>query len=307
MNIDANIVEIYYFVDDFVKEYSKIIKNACISSNDGKKHRNKPSKLSMAEVITIMITFHLGGFRNLKHYYEFYVKKHLSKYFPKTVSYNRFVELQQSVLFVMTLFLKIAKLGKDTGIAFVDSTPLRICKNKRIPNSIRNTKTFTNIAARGKSTMGYFYGFKLHLIINEMGEILNFVITPGNVDDRTPLKNLKFVDCLKGKLFADKGYVSQELLELLFLNDIQLVTGMKRNMKNTVMNLTDKILLRKRSVIETVNGDLKTICQVEHSRHRSFTNFLTNVISALIAYSFLPKKPHINYDIDTECKQLVLF
>lgn len=140
-------------------------------------------KLSMAEVITILITFHLGGFRNLKHYYEFYVKKHLSKYFPKTVSYNRFVELQQSVLFVMTLFLKIAKLGKDTGIAFVDSTPLRICKNKRIPNSIRNTKTFTNIAARGKSTMGYFYGFKLHLIINEMGEILNFVITPGNVDE----------------------------------------------------------------------------------------------------------------------------
>ena len=135
-------------------------------------------KLSMAEVITILITFHLGGFRNLKHYYEFYVKKHLSKYFPKTVSYNRFVELQQSVLFVMTLFLKIAKLGKDTGIAFVDSTPLRICKNKRIPNSIRNTKTFTNIAARGKSTMGYFYGFKLHLIINEMGEILNFVIIP---------------------------------------------------------------------------------------------------------------------------------
>ena len=144
--------------------------------------------------------------------------------------------------------------------------------------------------------MGYFFGFKLHLIINDKGEILNFVITPGNVDDREPLKNERFVDAIKGKLYADKGYVSKDLTNILFMDGIHLITSIRKNMKNCLMELKDKILLRKRSVIETVNDELKNICQIEHSRHRSFSNFITNIVAGLLAYSFFPKKPSIKYE-----------
>ena len=143
--------------------------------------------------------------------------------------------------------------------------------------------------------MGWFYGFKLHIIINDQGEILNFTITQASTDDREPLKQERFLDKIFGKLFADKGYIGKELTKILFVDGVQLITNMRNNMKNSLMSLSDKILLRKRSVIETVNDELKNICQIEHSRHRSFGNFLTNLISGLIAYSFLPKKPAIKF------------
>jgi len=268
-----------------------------------KKRRNKPCNLSDSEVITIMIMFHLGGYRNLKNFYLFYVQKHLKSEFPKTVSYNRFVELQQKALFPMVIFLKMMRLGSCTGISFIDSTPIRVCHNKRIFNH----KVFDGIATRGKSTMGYFFGFKLHIVVSDTGEILEFVITPGNVDDRSPIKDGNFLNNIFGKLFADKGYIGQKLFEQLFIDGIQLITGLKRNMKNSLMTITDKILLRKRSIIETINDELKNICQVEHSRHRSFSNFLSNLISGLIAYSFLPKKPRIKYDVEPNNGQLALF
>lgn len=239
----------------------------------------------------------------MKHFYTQYVQVHLTSEFPETVSYNRFVELQQKALLPMVIFLKMMRLGSCTGISIVDSTPLRVCNNKRIFNH----KVFDGIAQRGKSTMGYFFGFKLHLVVNEKGEILNFVITPGNVDDREPLKDSNFLNRIFGKLFADKGYIGQKLFEQLFVDGIHLITGLKRNMKNCLMSISDKIMLRKRSIIETINDELKNICQVEHSRHRSFGNFLTNLISGLLAYSFLPKKPSIKYDLEPTFGQLALF
>ena len=140
-----------------------------------------------------------------------------------------------------------------------------------------------------------FYGFKLHSIINDKGEILTFTITQASKDDRTPLKQELFLDKIFGKLFADKGYLRKDLAKLLFIDGIQMITHIKNNMKNSLMTLSDKILLRKRSVIETVNDELKNICLVEHSRHRSFGNFLSNMIAGLIAYSFLPKKSQIKF------------
>ena len=200
------------------------------------------------------------------------------------------------------MFLKLSRLGQSTGISFIDSTPIRVCRNKRIFNH----KVFDGIAQRGKSTMGYFFGFKLHIIINDKGEIIEFVITPGNVDDREPLKDASFIKKIYGKLFADKGYVSKPLFEELFFNGIQLITGIRNNMKNQLMNMSDKIMLRKRSVIETVNYELKNICQVEHSRHWGIANFMANMISGLIAYSFLPKKPSIKYERKESNGQLSL-
>jgi hypothetical protein len=303
MFIESKLVDIFFFTDEFCKEFNKSLEGTQLKADNSKKSRNKPCCLSDSEVITILIAFHLGGYRNLKHFYTQYVQVHLTKDFPHTVSYNRFVELQQKALLPMVIFLKIARLGSCTGISIVDSTPLRVCNNKRIFNH----KVFDGIAQRGKSTMGYFFGFKLHLVVNEKGEILNFVITPGNVDDREPLQNTNFLDKIFGKLFADKGYIGKKLFEQLFVDGIILITGLKRNMKNCLMSMNDKILLRKRSIIETINDELKNICQIEHSRHRSFGNFLTNLVSGLLAYSFLPKKPSIKYDVEPTFGQLALF
>jgi hypothetical protein len=291
------ITEIFYITDEFCTEFQKSIQGHLL----GKTAKRKPI-MTHSEIITILIIFHGMQHKNLKHFYLHYVQKHLTHLFPNTVSYNRFVELSQQVVLPMTLFLKMQCLGDCTGITYVDSTPIRVCKNKRI----KQNKVFKEIATVGKSTMGWFYGFKLHLIVNEKGDILNFIITQGNVDDRKPLNDAKFLEKIKGKLYADKGYISAKLTQLLFVDGVQLITGIRDKMKNCLLELKDKILLRKRSIIETINDELKNICQVEHSRHRSFQNFIANLISGLIAYSFFPKKPAIKFDVENT-NQLAIY
>ena len=192
----------------------------------------------------------------------------------------------------LVLFMKTRCLGTCTGISFIDSTPLRVCKNKRI----RSNKVFKGIAATGKSTMGWFHGFKLHLIVNDKGEILDFLLSQGHVDDRAPLKDGNILGRIFGNLYADKGYISKDLSSMLFSQGLHLVTGIRNNMENVLMSMRDKILLRKRSVIETINDQLKNIGHAEHSRHRSFGNFITNLVASLIAYSFQEKKPAIKFE-----------
>lgn len=258
--------------------------------------------LSKAEVMVIMILFHGSGYRCLKHFYLEHVTNHLRHLFPKLVSYNRFVELEKEVAIPLALFIKKVLLGKCTGISFVDSTPLRVCKNQRI----HIHRTFKGIAQRGKCSMGWFFGFKLHLICNEKGEVLNFMITPGDVDDRKPLEYKAFVEFLYGKLVGDKGYIGKELFQRLFVDGIQLITKLKSNMKGALMSMSDRLLTRKRAIIETVNDELKNIAQVEHSRHRSFDNFMVNLLGALAAYCFFPKKPYISCERAWD-NQLALF
>lgn len=291
------ITDIFCVIDEFCQNFKANTENFILGNKP-----KRPPRMSESEVICILTLFHLGGFRCLKHFYLFYVQRHMQEEFPSTVSYNRFVELSQSVVMPMTIFLKTCCLGSCTGISFVDSTPIRVCNNKRI----KRNKVFKGIAQVGKSTMGWFYGFKLHIVINDKGEILNFAITQANVDDREPLKNEGFLKAVFGKLFADKGYISEKLANILFVNDIHLITSIRNNMKNSLMTMSDKILLRKRSVIETVNDELKNMCQVEHSRHRSFTNFIANTIAGLIAYAFLPKKPAIKYQTNNS-RQITAF
>lgn len=297
MIIYSKITEIFCIVDEFCKEFDQLVDKHLLGNPS-----KRPSTMSKSEVITITILFQLSGFRTFKHFYIYYLQKHMRNDFPNTVSYNRFTELMQQSLMPMTLFLKTCCLGDSTGISFVDSTPIRVCKPKRI----KNNKVFKGIATTGKSTMGWFHGFKLHIVINDKGEILNFTITQANVDDRTPLKKKSFLNKIYGKLYADKGYIGKDLLQILFTDGLHLITHIKNNMKNSLMTMSDKILLRKRSVIETVNDELKNICQIEHSRHRSFTNFLSNIVAGLIAYSFLPKKPSIK-DQTVKTNQLAFY
>ena len=215
------------------------------------------------------------------------MRQHLQAEFPGLVSYKRFVELMPLVLPGLRAYLW-SKLGPVTGISFVDSTPIPVCHNRRI----QRHKVFDGLAERGKTSMGWFFGFKLHLVVNDQGEIVTFHLTPGNVDDRKPVP--KLTAKLFGKLFADKGYLSQKLFEDLFNRGLQLVTPIRKNMKNRLMPLMDKLLLRKRSIIETVNDQLKNISQIAHTRHRSVDNFLVNLIAGLIAYAHQPKKPSLN-------------
>jgi hypothetical protein len=304
MNIQhAKLDEIFYIIDEFCKEFNKTTNSSALPQNTYKAKRNKPSKLSTSELITILMLFHAGSYRNLKHFYLFYVCQHMQSDFPKQVSYNRFVELQQKALLPLALFVKTVCLAKCTGISFIDSTKIAVCNNKRI----RRNKVFKGIAETGKSTMGWFHGFKLHLIVNDKGELVNFVITQGNVDDREPIKNDRFLENVHGKLFADKGYIGKGLFDMLFINGIQLITKLKKNMKGALMSYADAIMIRKRSIIETINDELKNICQIEHSRHRSFTNFITNLLSGLVAYSFFPKKPSIKVEFEENSLQLTIF
>lgn len=272
---------------------------------DKKRHYHRKSTMSKAEIMVIMILFHDSGYRCLKHFYIEKVCRHMRHLFPKVVSYNRwssesrsqtcldyaesrqrktivnrFVELEKEVAIPLALFIKKVLLGKCTGISFVDSTPLRVCRNQRI----HIHKIFKGIAQRGKCSMGWFFGFKLHLICNERGELLNFMITPGDVDDRKPLEYKAFVEFIYGKLVGDKGYISKNLFQRLFVDGIQLITKLKNNMKGALMSVSDKLLLRKRAIIETVNDELKNIAQVEHSRHRCFDNFIVNLLGAIAAY-----------------------
>ena len=291
MNNDK-ITEIYYIIDEFCKEFESAKMGHILPKSTALKQRNRKFSMSDSEVITILIMFHLGQFRNLKHFYINYVQKHLTDLFPQTVSYNRFTEIQQKALGPMICFLQICCLGECTGISFVDSTPIRVCHIKRE----KQHKTFKGLATKGQCSIGWFFGFKLHIIINDKGEILSFMLTPANTDDRSPLENKRFHEKVFGKLFGDKGYIGQNLFEKLFIDDIHLVTKIRKNMKNSLMLLKDKICLRKRALIETVNDELKNICQIEHTRHRSFENFFANLISGLIAYSFLDKKPSLNLE-----------
>ena len=231
-----------------------------------------------ADTLTILIYFHFNTFRNFKYYYLFYVKNHLQDLFPNQLSYNRFIELEPRVAVEMMLFIQLFCFGRCTGISIIDSTCVPVCHNKRI----KRNKVFKGYAEIGKSTMGWYFGFKLHLICNERGELLNFMLTKANVDDRNPEVFNRLIDNVFGKLFADKGYISQGLFERLFNDGIELVTGLKCNMKNKLMPLYDKILLRKRSVIETINDELKNVAQLVHSRHRSVFNFAMNVLSVLV-------------------------
>ncbi len=288
------ITAIFVSVDDFCNVFESDFKKYQLDHAENKSKRNRKTALADSEVITLLIAFHNGQFRNFKHFYLHYVTAHLHTDFPALVSYNRFIELSHRCAVAFMLFIHHHCRGECTGISFIDSTVLRVCHNKRISRN----KVFKDVARIGKSSMGWFFGFKLHLIINDKGEILSFYLSKANVDDRNSRIITAMTKEVFGKLFGDKGYLAKALADILFTDGIQLITQVRRNMKAKVLSNEEKLLLRKRSVIETVNDELKNICQLEHTRHRSINGFLLNVMGAIAAYSFFPKKPSIKKDIE---------
>ncbi len=252
----------------------------------GQRSRRRAGRLAPSEVMTIMIHFHQVRFRDFKTYYLVYVLGHLRREFPQAVSYQRFVELMPAAVGPLCAYLQ-ACLGPCTGLSFVDSTALAVCHNRRI----RQHRVFRDVAQRGKTSLGWFYGFKLHVVINHHGELLACQLTPGNVDDRGPVP--KLAERLWGRLFGDKGYLSAPLTRaLLETRQLRLVTHLKRNMANRLLLLHEKVILRRRALIETVFDQLKHLLHIEHSRHRSPTNFAVNLVAGLVAYCHQPTKRH---------------
>lgn len=283
-----SLLELFCHVDDFCCTFEPEWQRQRLPG--GVTRRNRARRLCLSEIMTLLILFHQSHYRDFKAFYTGYVRVHLRAEFPGLVSYSRFVEFIPSALLPLCAYLQ-ASLGACTGISFLDSTPLAVCD----PHRISQHRVFAGLARRGKTSMGWFFGFKLHLVFNDRGELLNLALTPGNVDDRKPVPRL--VRRLFGKIFADRGYISQPLFQrLLETFGLQLITRLKSNMKNRLMPLADKVLLRKRAIAEAIIDQLKNISQIEHTRHRSAINFLVNLLCGLIAYCHQPKKPslHLN-------------
>ena len=285
-----DIVALFYDLDKFAIAFEQQWKRRLLPPPDGKRHRHRKSRMHLSEIMTILILFHASDYRTFKHFYLHHVCQHLRGEFPRLLSYNRFVERIPQAFAALVCYLKTRRMAPCSGISFIDSTALRVCHNLRI--SIH--RTMAGLAQRGKTSTGWFFGFKLHLITNDRGELLNVCFTAGNVDDRKPVPAL--AQKLFGKLFGDKGYIDKKLFERLFLRGVRLITRIKSNMKNCLMPLLDKLLLRKRAIIETIIDQLKNISQIEHSRHRSVVNYFADIVTGLIAYTYREKLPSLNLD-----------
>jgi len=278
------LTELYCTIDDFCKLLEKNLGEKKLLGSTKTKNI---MTITLSEIATITLFYHYSEYKNFKAYYQKYVKVHLKTEFPTAPSYSRMIELKQDIFWFLALFVQ-ALAAPCTGISIIDSTSLEVC----ISNRRYRHKTFKNIAQSGKTSVKWFFGFKLHMTINHLGEVISFYITPGNVSDGDKEVLEKTTKNILGKLLADRGYLGR--FKDLYDRGITLIHGIRSNMKNALMSLFDKFLLRQRSIIETVFGILKTEFNLEHSRHRSIKGFFINIFTALAAYAFRHKKPSIN-------------
>lgn len=283
------LTELFCLLDDFCKKFEPEFQKKLISSPNS---RQRKACISNAEIMTIWIHFHQIRYRHFKIYYLYQVKRILAKELPDMPSYNRFIELAQRVIVPLTVFLK-TQMGQCTGISFVDSTALPVCHIRRA----QSHSVFKDMAKHGKSSTGWFFGFKLHSVINHNGELVDIRLTPGNVNDRKPLKEM--AASLWGTVVGDKGYLGKALAQ--WLQDtyaVRLITGNKKDMKQKDKSAFELGLLQKRCIIETVFDELKNLCQIQHTRHRSYNGFMLNLISGLVAYCLFPEKPSAQIGVD---------
>ena len=273
-------------IDDFCQDFEARWMQRLLS--DGLRKRQRQRSMSLSEIITILVAFHQQGYRNFKTYYHNHVSVYWRSEFPTLVSYARLIEYLPSVLLPLCAYLRHC-FGSCRGISFIDSTAIRVCHVKRA----HQHRVFQGLATWSKTSMGWFFGLKLHLVVNDQGELLDCCLTPGNTDDRKPVLNL-LKNCW-GKVFADRGYISKALAHQLWQDyGLQFLAKPRRNMKNSLMLMSDKLLARRRSLVETVIDQLKNRCQIEHSRHRSPVNCFVHLLSGLIAYCHQPKKPTLD-------------
>ena len=280
---ERQLVSIFCEIDDFCKELDKNISESLLSAPT-KGGRGPSCCLSLSEIMTVQILFQMVGYRNFKTFYTAFLQQYWSHYFPNLPGYTRFVELISRSIFPLTLFTQL-KCGKKTGIYYIDSSCLPVCHLKRA----RRHKTFEQIAQYGKTSVGWFFGLKIHLVVNNIGELIAFKITHGNRHDTAAAQTL--LDSLRGLAFGDKGYIGKKLFEMLIKNGLKLITRKRKNMKEQLnISTYEQQLLNQRGIIETIFNCLKHKYHIWHTRHRSVLNAMAHLMAALAAYTIEPLK-----------------
>lgn len=277
---------LFYSVDNFCKSFEPWYKNQLVCDNKTKT-RGRHSHLKLSEVLTILIAYHQSGRSCFKYFYHD-LNLHQLHLFPKMVHYARFMVMIKRALPALVCLLK-SLMGQASEYLFIDSTPMAVCHNRRE----RSHRVFKDIATKGHTSTGFFFGFKLHMLINTQGEIVRLVITPGKCDDRSPVRDM--LKNIKAKLIGDKGYISQSLFEDLFQSGTTLITKVRKNMKNRLMDITDKLMLMKRCFIESIFSSMKSLNILIHHRHRSPVNAFSHLIAGLINYQLRSDKPTLNW------------
>ena len=298
------IAEIYVEVDDFCKSQvekisSLIVKHKFFEDLYEKRHLSK--RMTMAEVMTILIYYHYSGYKNFKTYYTKYVEKELKNDFT-IVSYNRFVWWTPLALLPLICFVMWCCCnGKRTGIYFIDSTKISACNNRRV----HMNKVFKGFASWGKTSMGWFWGFKLHLLVNQYGELINCRFTTGSVSDNNVKVLFHLTNDINGWVIGDKGYLCNKAKNDFIEKDgeISLFAKPRKNQK-TKKSYYDripflaKLWARKRGLIETIIGVKKEEFNLEHTRHRSIFNAFTHMYAAIAAYYFRVNKPNASINLE---------
>lgn len=291
MNIqltEEKMIELYIEIDDLYQEYLSYQCTQSSSLFTQVSSTRKPRMIGL-EVATILVCYHLSGYKNFEYYYKQVIQGSYKSYFPNSLSYSRFVCLISRALPLLVLWsLHSCAKSLRTGYYFIDSKKLQVCHLKRE----KQHTTFKEFARKGKTSTGWFYGLKIHLVINHLGEIVSFIFTPGNVaDNNQKLLQLLLKD-LNGYVVGDKGYYTK-LFQTFYEQGLHLVLRPKKKMKALPIDPKLVSLNKQRAVIESVNDILMTVCDIEHTRHRNPINALCHMIGAIIAYQSLKNKPNV--------------
>lgn len=286
----AMLTEIYYEVDEFCKREAEFLSK--LLRLWGICRKNHRCSLTLSEVMTILIYYHYSDYRNFKAYYNKGIQGCFKGDFPTAPSYNRFVEfIPRAFLPLLAFVIHRCELARPTGIYFVDSTKLEVCFISRA----HQHKVFRRFAAKCKTSTGWFFGLKLHLIVNNFGELVCFYLSSGNKADSDAVILFHMTQALFGMFYTDSGYQMNEskglLLELDRLRTF--ILKPRRNMKKVQQPFLFKDVLwhKKRPTIESVIDIQKQHLDLNLSRQRSPSNGFATIFASLAAYSFYPNKP----------------
>lgn len=283
---EDKLIEIFIAADDFCQDFQRWLDTK--PKLEFKLPRFE-GQMQVSEILTIIIFYHYSGYKCFQYYYEEQVQTELTSHFPNQVSYKRFLQLiGKSTIYLFAFSKWMTLTSAATSIYYIDSKKLPVCHNRRI----HNHKVFKDIAERGKTSTGWFYGLKLHMVINNFGQIMSFTFTTGSVSDSNSDVLRKLLAKLEGNCYGDKGYLSK-IFEELYEQGLKLVTKIRKNMKNKLIPLNEKYQMFKRGIIESVFDILMTVFDIDHTRHRSPKNAMSHMLGALAAYCFMDQKPTV--------------
>ena len=280
----TQLTSIFCQIDDFCKEFDTYISHYLLVDSTRNSGARGPSCcLNNSEIMTILVFFQSSGWRHFKGFYNHFIKIYFKDAFPTLPSYQRFIEIMKRVALHLMLFSQMNS-GKRTGIYYIDSTCLPTCHLKRSSQH----RTFDHVAEYGRTSIGWFFGLKLHLVINHQGELIAFKMTRGNVSDITVSESL--LKTLQGVAFGDKGYIGKRIFDTLFNKGLKLITRTRKNMKKKPLTAIEKQLLNQRGIIETVINHFKHHFHIWHTRHRSIVNAMLHLMAGIAAYTIEPLK-----------------